>query len=78
MRTLLLVFVVLLVGIAGLGFYQGWFRLSADGTDQTPSATFTLDKDKLHEDGEMVRDTVQGMGGEVQETTGDSTDEIKQ
>ena len=78
MRILVLVFVVLLVGIVGLGFYQGWFRLSADGTEQAPSATFTLDKDKIHEDGETVRDAVQGLGGEVQETTGDSTDEIKQ
>jgi hypothetical protein len=39
MKALLIVVVLLLVGIAGLGFYQGWFHFSTNGTDRKPSAT---------------------------------------
>ena len=52
MKTLLVVVVLLLAGIAGLGFYRGWFHFSTtDGTDRKPSATITVDKDnRLSED----------------------------
>ena len=62
MRTLLVVVVLLLVGIAGLGFYRGWFHLSTNSTDQKPSATITVDKDKIHADEEKAREKVQGLG----------------
>ncbi|MEN6494277.1 MAG: hypothetical protein ABFD16_08295 [Thermoguttaceae bacterium] len=61
MKTLLVVVVVLLVGIAGLGFYRGWFALSTDGTDHKPSATITVDKDQIHADEEKARDKVEGL-----------------
>ena len=38
MRKLLVVIVLLLVTIAVLGFYRGWFRLSTENADQQPSA----------------------------------------
>ena len=77
MKTLLVVAVLLLVGIAGLGFYQGWFRLSTNGTDQKPSATITVDKDKIHADEETAKEKVQGLGQEVKEKTGDLTEEVE-
>jgi hypothetical protein len=78
MKALLVVVVLLLAGIAGLGFYQGWFRVSTDGTDQKPSATITVDKDKIHADEEMAKEKVQGLGQEVKEKTGDLTEKVKQ
>lgn len=78
MKTLLVVVVLLLAGIAGLGFYQGWFRLSTDGTDQKPSATITVDKGKIHADKEKAKEKVQGLGQEVKEKTGDLTEKVKQ
>ncbi|MGA2033275.1 MAG: hypothetical protein ABSG68_13535 [Thermoguttaceae bacterium] len=78
MRTLFVVAVVLLVCIAGLGFYRGWFGLSTDNTDHKPSATFTMDKDKIHADEDIARDKVQGLGRKVKEKTGDLTDKVKQ
>jgi hypothetical protein len=63
MKALFLVAVVLLVGIAGVGFYRGWFGLSTDNTDQKPSATLTVDKDKIHADEEKV----QAFGHEAKE-----------
>ena len=62
MRTLLFVVFLLLIGIAGLGFYRGWFRLSTNSTDQKPSATFTVDKEKIHEDEQKAKDKLQGFG----------------
>jgi hypothetical protein len=71
MKTLVFVLVLLLVGTAGLGFYRGWFRLSTDNTDRQPSATITVDKDKIHEDEQKAKDKVQGFGKETKEKIGD-------
>ena len=78
MKNLVVVVILLLVGIAGLGFYQGWFRLSIDGTDQKSSATITVDKDKIHADEKKAKDKVQGLGKKVKEETGDLTEPLKQ
>jgi hypothetical protein len=61
-KTLRFVVALLLVGIAGLGFYQGWFRISTDGTGQESSATITVDKDKIHADEEMAKEKMHGLG----------------
>ena len=71
MRRLLVVLVLFVVGIAGLGFYRGWFRLSTNSTDQEPSATITVDKDKIHADEKMAKEKVQGLGQKAKEKTGD-------
>jgi hypothetical protein len=65
MRTLVFVVVVLLAGIAGVGFYRGWFGLSTNSTDQKPSATITVDKDKIHADEELAKEKVEGLGQKV-------------
>jgi hypothetical protein len=59
--------VVLLVGIGGVGFYRGWFDLSTNNAGQTPSATITVDKDKIHADEQKAKDEVQGLGQKVKE-----------
>ena len=78
MRTLLVVAVLLLVGIAGLGFYQRWFRFSTEGTDQQPSVTITVDKDKIRADETLVTDKVQSLGEKAEEKTGDLTEKVEQ
>jgi hypothetical protein len=78
MKALLVVVAVLLIGFAALGWYQGWFRLSTDGTDQVPSATITLDKDKIHSDTEMVKEKMQGLGSTVEEKAGEPTEKVEQ
>lgn len=76
-NTLLVVVFLLLVGIAGLGFYRGWFRISTDNTDRQPSATITVDKDKFHEDEQKAKDKVQGFGQEAKEKLG-GTGKVKE
>ena len=78
MRTLVFVVVVLLAGIAGVGFYRGWFGISTNSTDQKPSATITVDKDKIHADEEMAKEKVEGLGQKAKEKTSDLTEKVKQ
>jgi hypothetical protein len=78
MRILVVVVILLLVSIAGLGAYRGWFLLSTNSTDQKPSATITVDKDKIHADEEMAKDKVQGFGQKMKEQTGGLTDKVEQ
>ncbi len=78
MRQLVVVIVLLLVVIAAVGFYRGWFSLSMDNTNQQPSATITMDKDKIQEDEQMAKDKVQGFGQEAKEKIGDRADKVKE
>ena len=78
MRNLMFVVVLLVVGIAGLGYYRGWFALSTNGTDQMPSATITVDKDKFHEDEQKAKDKVQGAGQKAKQEVGDLTGKPKE
>ena len=78
MRFLVIVIVLLLVVIASVGFYRGWFSLSMDNTDQQPSATFTMDKDKIQADEQKAKDKLQDIGQDAQENISDRTDKVKE
>jgi hypothetical protein len=78
MRFLLVLAVLLLVCVAGLGFYRGWFHLSTNSTDPKPSATITVDKNKIHADEEKATENVVGFGRNVKEKTGELTGKAKQ
>ena len=78
MRNLMFVVFLLVVGIAGFGYYRGWFALSTNSTDLTPSATITVDKNKFHEDQQKARDDVQGFGQAAKKKVGDPNGEAKE
>jgi predicted negative regulator of RcsB-dependent stress response len=65
MKALVFVLVLLLAVIVGVGFYRGWFRLSMQSMDNQPSATITVDKDKIREDEQKSKDKVQGFEQEA-------------
>ena len=75
MRAILFVVVLLLVGIAGLGFYRGWFQVSSDrdNTEHKVNTTFTVDEDKIREDKEKVQE----FGHPAKEKTGEAIDKSK-
>jgi len=77
MKTLLAVAALLLVGIAVFGFYQGWFRFSTEGTDQKPSATITVDKDRIHADEETAKEKLQALGQEFKYKAGALTEKVE-
>ena len=78
MKNLLIVLVVLVVGIAGLGFYQGWFHLSTENADHKSNVTFTVDQDKIHADEAKAKEKVQGLGQQAKERTSDRTDKAEE
>lgn len=73
MRAILVFVVLLLVGIAGLGFYRGWFQVSSDrdNAENKVNTTFTVDEDKIREDKEKVQE----LGQQANEKTGDAVDQ---
>jgi hypothetical protein len=78
MRRLMVVIFLLAIGIAILGFYQGWFRLSSNSMDHESSATITVDKDKFQKDEEKAKERVQDFGKKTMEKTGDRTDKVNE
>lgn len=69
MKTVLAVVVLLVVFIGILGFYRGWFGVSTDNSDQKPSATITVDQNKIQEDEDKAKDKVQEFGHKAKEAT---------
>jgi hypothetical protein len=78
MKTLAFLFVLLLVGVVALGFFRGWFQLSADTANQKPNATISVDKDKIHADEQEAKNTVQGLGQAAKEKIGDRAGRAKE
>ena len=78
MRTLLRAVVLLLILIVGLGFYQGWFHFSTNSTDDTSSATVTVDQNKIRVDEAKAKKTVEQLGQKVKEKTGERSGEGKE
>ena len=76
MRNPTIVVVVLLVGIAAFGFYRGWFRLSADSTEQNSSATITVDQSKINADSDKAKESVQAFGDKTKEAVGADTEKV--
>ena len=78
MRTLFGLLVVLLVGIAALGFYRGWFHFSTASADQKSSVTITVDQEKLHADEGKAREKMEELGQKAKEKTGVQADKVEQ
>jgi hypothetical protein len=77
-KSLVFVVVLLLVGIGGLGFYQGWFHFSTNSTGNTSSATITVDQDKIRADEGKAKEKVEEFGQKAKEKTGDRTSKVKE
>lgn len=78
MRRLLVVLAVLLAGIIGLGFYQGWFRVSTASTDDKVDTTITIDKDKIQADEQKAKEKMHNIGQGAQEKTGERADKVNE
>jgi hypothetical protein len=77
-KGLFAVLVVFLLGIAGLGFYQGWFQLSTNNADHKSNVTFSVDQDKIGTDEEKVKDKVRELGQKMKEKTADQTGKVEE
>lgn len=65
MRTFLsLLILIVIVGVA-IGFYLGWFRVSAGDNEGKPAVTITVDKEKIEADKDKAVDKVQDLGNKA-------------
>jgi hypothetical protein len=77
MKRLLIVLVLVVAGVVGLGFYRGWFRVSAASADAKSNITFTVDKDKFQEDKKTVQEKVHDLGHAVKDKAAAATETSK-
>jgi hypothetical protein len=69
-RTIITVLFVLLVGVVALGFYRGWFALSSGSPDAATNkvnVNLTVDRGRMQEDAEMVKNKATQIAGNVTE-----------
>ena len=65
MRRLLFILVVLVAGLAALGYYRGWFTVS--------DSAVTVDKEKVQEDEAKAKAKLEGLKGQAES----KADELK-
>ena len=56
MKRLLTLVVLVVIAVAALGYYLGWFQITRTDADGKPGVTVTVDKDKVHEDQQRARE----------------------
>jgi len=78
MRRFWMLLVLLLVGIACLGFYQGWFKLSSEKGDQKSSVTFSVDENKLQKNEEKAKEELSDLGHKTKEKASDTTSKVEE
>ncbi len=62
MKTILILFVLIIVVGVGLGYYRGWFNVSSDNTEGTHNVTVSVDAGKIKADKDEAVDKVQDLG----------------
>ncbi len=58
----LIVLVLIVVGVASVGFYRGWFRVTSDSSADRSTVTVSVDKDKIQEDKQKAVGKAQDVG----------------
>jgi hypothetical protein len=77
MKRFVIVLVLIAAGVAGLGFYRGWFQVTSDTTDEKRNITFTADPNKIKEDEKGAVEKVKNAGQQMKKQTTASTEKNK-
>ena len=77
MRGFLILIVLIVAGVAGLGFYRGWFHVASDSAADKANVTLTVDKDKIEQDKNKAVDKVQDLGHQAKEKAAATTQKTK-
>jgi hypothetical protein len=67
------IIIVMVLVLAALGFYLGWFHIGSDRTDAKSSITVTVDKDKMKEDERKAKEKAQDVGHGLKDSSVKST-----
>ena len=74
MNRLLIVFILLVAGVIGLGFYMKWVHIASDNTDDKIHINVEMDKDKIHEDEKKALEKVKDLGHQVKDKAAGPTE----
>jgi hypothetical protein len=78
MNRCIVTLVIFGVGILGLGFYQGWFRLESDQAEgKRPNVTLSMDKDKFQEDRTKAEEKVQAVEKKIKDKVAGPSEKSK-
>ena len=76
MRKFLGTLVILVLIVAGVGFYRGWFGISGDDQPGETNVELTIDKGKIKQDAEAASQKARELKDRLKDgTTGDDLDE---
>jgi flagellar basal body-associated protein FliL len=74
MKRLIVVVLVLVLGVAGIGFYRSWFTVSTHspntGTNKV-NVNLTMDPDKVKADAEAVKEKAVELAGQATDNSKD-------
>ncbi len=70
MKRLFLVAVLMLAGIACLAYYRGWFAFSTAESDHAVDVTISVDREKIHEDEEKLKESAHRVGNKMTTESG--------
>src|SRR6266542_3232136 len=78
MRGFLLTVLLLIVVVLGVGFYLGWFRLSAqrDAANDKIHVTFDINRGKIEQDANKARAQVGQAGRQVAEGAKEAAEKV--
>jgi hypothetical protein len=68
MKWFVVILIVLVVGVAALGYQRGWYTFSTDGDH---SVGVSVDKDKLKVDEDKAKAKLEGLKDKMQEKAGE-------
>ena len=77
MNRLFFVFVLLVAGVIGLGFYMGWFHLGSDRGGGEDRITLTVDEEKFKEDKKAAAEKVHNLGHKEKDKAGTPAEKSK-
>lgn len=57
-----MILIVLVLIVAGVGYYRGWFNVSSDTVGDTVDLELSVDKDKIRQDEHKAAEAVNNLG----------------
>ncbi len=67
MKRFLIFLALVVVCIAGVGFYRGWFQVTSETANDQRNVTFSADATKIKADEKKVAQKINGLGNHVKD-----------
>jgi len=72
MKRLFTLIVLVVIAVAALGYYLGWFQVTRTDADGKPGVTVTVDKDKVHQDEQRAKEKASQLKDKAKEKIHDA------